>query len=304
MMKGTELEKIEIQPYEHVDFDQEWLHIIQRLPNPSSQKKEVILQRGHRCPFDYAFTIPGAKLHIIGSKENCSVDELVQAINEKTLAIGFMARYEDNGLSLTEVISIAKEKSIPVIVDAASEIPPVNNLTKYITEGADLVIISGGKHLCGPNDTGILCGRKDLIKLAKLQSAPYRGIGRGMKVDRTQIIGLISAIKQYLRTDEKELYNKWKLKADFIYKNLYLPTWLDKKIVYNEKRKRVFVHLITNENLYNTINEMVLGLRKGEPSIWVTKKYKNAIEIDTSNLKDEEEKTLVDQINNITRILS
>ena len=293
MMKGSGLEEFSIRPVERLSLDKEWLHITQRLPDTSWLKNEVIIQRGHNNPFDHAYKVPGSKLVIIGNENTCSENELEAAINNMTTAITFAPRYEAKGLPLEKVIEIASKHEVPVIIDAASELPPRANLKKFISMGADLVLFSGGKHISGPNDTGILCGKKDLIKLAKLQAAPYRGIGRGMKVDRTQIVGLLVALKLWSCKNEEEEFDKWRTKAHWISDKIKGTSGVLKTEVYaEERRKRVFSHITLKEDIASA-SEVVLSLRRGDPSIWVSYKGDSKIEIDTSNLKDEEEKIVV-----------
>jgi L-seryl-tRNA(Ser) seleniumtransferase len=107
-----------------------------------------------------------------------------------------------------------------VIVDAASELPPKINLKRYITKGADLVVFSGGKFIAGPNNTGFLAGKSDLVKLAHLQAYPFHGIGRGSKMCRENIVGLVTALKIYLELDEGPLFKEWEDKARWIAEQL------------------------------------------------------------------------------------
>ncbi len=104
-------------------------------------------------------------------------------------------------LPLPQVVAAARKHGIPVVVDAASEVPPVENLRRFVASGADLVVFSGGKAIGAPNDTGFVCGRRDLVEACALQSSPNMGIGRPMKVSKEQIVGLITALEEYVRRD-------------------------------------------------------------------------------------------------------
>ena len=115
-----------------------------------------------------------------------------------------------------EIIKIGNRKGVPVMIDMASDLPPVANLTRFIKAGADLVVISGGKSIRGPNSTGILAGRKDLIAAARLHNAPKNGIGRGMKVGKEEIIGLVVALERYIKLDENEMIAGWNSKAQWL----------------------------------------------------------------------------------------
>ena len=159
------------------------------------------------------------------------------------------------------------------------------------------MIYSGGKHISGPNDTGILCGRSDLIKLATLQASPYRGTGRGMKVDRSQIIGLLTALRIWLDKDEKAEYKVLMDKVHWMTDALNgLSGILKSESNIQPLRNRCFT-LLTLEP--RTASKLVFSLRKRNPSIWVGLIGLNSIEIDPSNLKHGEEKIVISAIKEI-----
>ena len=119
-----------------------------------------------------------------------------------------------------EIVSIGKKAGLPVLIDAASELPPESVLTRYTTMGADLVVVSGGKGLEGPQSTGILAGRKDLIEAASLNHSPNTAIGRGMKVGKEEIVGVITALNRYLRLDHEVVQESWNKKARYLAEQL------------------------------------------------------------------------------------
>lgn len=305
LMKGSRLEEFDMHPFERINLDHDWIEIIHKLPNALLTRNEIVVQKMHRHDFDNAYQIAGAKLIEVGNDKGCSAKELEQALNDKTVAIAFTPRVENTpskagkNVPLAKVVEIAHQYHIPVIADAASELPPRANLRKYIAEGADLVIYSGGKQISGPNSTGMLCGKRDLIKLATLQSAPYRGIGRGMKVDRTAIIGLITALKIWLEKDEKEEFYHWVEKARWITSELQgTPGVLKTETISYEARKRVFTYLTLEQE---TAKRLVFDLANGNPSIWVEFIKPNQIEIDPSNLQSKEEKIVVQKMKSILK---
>ena len=122
-------------------------------------------------------------------------EQFVNAVNENTAMIAVLARLAYETADQPEVmqphefLEIGRRTGVPVLIDAASEIPPSSSLTRWIDAGADLVVISGGKGIRGPQSTGILAGRRDLIEAATLQASPNAHIGRGMKVGKEEIIG-------------------------------------------------------------------------------------------------------------------
>lgn len=119
-------------------------------------------------------------------------------------------------MSLEECIAISKATRVPLLVDAAAELPPPENLSFYTKQGADLVAFSGGKGLRGPQNAGILLGRKDLIEMAMLYQSPYMGLGRDLKVSKETMIGMLAAIERYLKVDHEAEWNFWKSQVDLI----------------------------------------------------------------------------------------
>ncbi len=299
IMRGSGLEGFDVQPVERLNLDGDWRDLMQRLPEASWTRHEFIIQKAHRNAYDHAYNVAGGKLVVVGTSESCSPEELEAAINERTAAIAFTARTEDVGVPLRRVVEIAGRHGVPVVVDAAAELPPRYNLRKYIAEGADLVVYSGGKHIAGPNDTGILCGRRDLIKLATLQAAPYRGIGRGMKVDRTQIVGFITALRLWLDKDEEAEFEGWREKARWIAEALKDAHRVSGSEVVVDGRMRYVHAQITIEEDDLTAADVVFNLRKGNPSIWVNHLASNKIGIDTSLIRDGEEKVVVSTLKKV-----
>ncbi len=177
---------------------------MRRLPDTTGMKNEIIIHNIHRFPYDQCYTSVGAKLVGVGDFLRCLPWEMEIAINENTAAVAylvapFVAPY---AMPLPEVVEIAHAHSLPVIVDAATMVPPRENLTRYIDDGADMVIFSGGKAIRGPQGTGILTGRKDLIDAARANGSPNQFFGRGLKVAKEEIVGLVQALNTFVTEDE------------------------------------------------------------------------------------------------------
>lgn len=295
ILKDSELENFEIEPIERVTYDQEWRSIIQKLPDSSGMHNQFIMQKTHRNAYDHAFKIAGGKIVEVGTNNGCNIQELEKAINEKTAGIiyAFHESLDDFGIPLKDVVEVGHKHDIPIIVDAAMEVPPKSNLKRFIAEGVDLVVYSGGKHIRGPSDSGFLCGKKKLIKLATLQSSPYRGIGRGMKIDRTQIIGLLTALRILLSVDEEAEYDRCMSIANIINDQIKKSTRvLKSEIIGNRPRKRILVKVTIEENNLPA-DEVVFRLRKQNPSIWLNYVGSNKVSIDPYLLKDGEEKIVI-----------
>jgi L-seryl-tRNA(Ser) seleniumtransferase len=160
--------------------------------------------------------------------------ELLEKIDENTAMIPILAAVEEqrpfgppvprkralppepDTLMPDELIAIGKKAGVPVLVDMASDLPPARNLTRWIEAGADLVVVSGGKGLRGPQSTGILAGRKDLVEAAALNASPHTGIGRGMKVGKEETVALVVALERYLKVDHEQEIAGWGEKARWL----------------------------------------------------------------------------------------
>ena len=182
---------------------------IWQLPDTTGLKHEVIMVGG-RSAFDSAIRLTGAKLVLTYSPE-----ELANAINDKTA----MIYTTDLGEKLARELAISKEHKIPMLLDDAAGIPPADNAKLYARMGLDLYCFSGGKGLCGPQCSGLLLGRKDLIEAALLNCSPREGaVCRPMKVGKEEIIGCLTALETWLKLDEKKLYAEWNGRIDRIRK--------------------------------------------------------------------------------------
>jgi L-seryl-tRNA(Ser) seleniumtransferase len=306
IMRGTSLEKIDIQygtenyPYEH----HEWQETMWQLPDTKNLKNEFVTQKSHRNPYINNFTIPGGKIVWVGEKDGCTDEQVEGALTERTAAIVHLYRYDEKGAPLEDIIPITKRNNIPVIVDDASGCPPRSKLRKFTEMGVDLTCISGGKAIKGPNNTGLLFGKNELIKLARLQYSPHRGIGRPCKVDRTTIIGLLKALTLYIDQDEEWEFIIWDGKVERIISGLEGAPNI-KKIERFIDHASPNVRIVIDENsLGKTAKEVRRELIRGEPRIlcgppdWDTKEE---ISLCVRELNDYEEKTVISKI---TEILS
>jgi uncharacterized pyridoxal phosphate-dependent enzyme len=170
---------------------------LRRLPDTAGMKNEIVQQKTHRGGYEQQMLLVGAKIVWIETRE-----ELDRAINDRTAMLFFYNEMEPEGkIDRHEWIRVGKERGVPTFNDAASDTPPAERLSQYVREGFDLVAFSGGKALRGPQCSGLLMGRKDLIEAAVPAMSPYAGIGRGMKVGKEEMVGLLAAIERYLKVD-------------------------------------------------------------------------------------------------------
>ncbi|MEP6738604.1 MAG: aminotransferase class V-fold PLP-dependent enzyme [Chryseolinea sp.] len=174
----------------------------------TDMKSEVIIQKSHANGYHQALTHTGVKIITI---EN--VDELRKAVNDKTACLWFLNREAGVGqIKHDEWLKLAKEFGVPTMIDIAADVPPVENLWKYNDMGFDLVCISGGKAMAGPQSAGILMGKKDLVAAARLSAPPRSGIARGHKVNKEEIIGMYAALDRYVKLDHNKEWKEWEHK--------------------------------------------------------------------------------------------
>lgn len=190
---------------------------ISQLPDLRGLRNEVLIQKSHRNGYDHAVRQVGTTVVEFGMIKETHAWEMRAAITERTAAVVYFLEFENyRNLPLTDVITIAKEAEIPVIVDAAAELPPVENLSRFFHMGADLTVFSGGKHIGGPQSSGLIVGRRELIDSCKLNANPHYSIGRAMKVGKEEIAGLVTALERYLKKDFAAEERMWEDMVAFI----------------------------------------------------------------------------------------
>lgn len=177
-----------------------------QLPQCKDIKNEIIVFHcQHNC-YDKSIESTGAKIIKIGDSDETLEYQLEGAIGDKTAAIFYFpsALYTRGSMSIEKTIEIAHRHGVPVVVDAAAQLPPIENLWKYTDMGADMVIFSGGKTLSGPQASGLIVGKKEYIEDCIRFGAPMHGICRSSKVSREGMVGLTVAIENYVQMDHKE----------------------------------------------------------------------------------------------------
>lgn len=180
---------------------------IAQLPDLRGCRDEVIIHTAQRIPYDLAVRQTGARLVPVGNVIQTFPWELEAAIGPRTAAILYIAgtHLARGALPLAEVVAIAQGRGVPVIVDAAAQLPPPENLWRFTRElGADLVIFSGGKDLAGPQASGLILGRAELIAACAAHAAPHQRLGRPMKVGKEEMVGLLAAVELYVKQDHHQ----------------------------------------------------------------------------------------------------
>ena len=186
---------------------------IQQLPDLTGLKSEVIIQKAHRNPFDHQLRATGIKLVVIETR-----DEFHNAVSPKTAMMHFTNFANAAGeIKVEEWLKLAKQYSLPTMIDAAADTPPVSHLWDYANMGYDMITFSGGKAMRGPQCAGLLLGRKEMVHNALLNNSPYEDtLGRGQKVGKEEIVGMIKALELYLAEDHDALTKEWWARLDKI----------------------------------------------------------------------------------------
>src|SRR5262249_11121553 len=167
------------------------------LPNLDGMKSEVIIQKAHRFGYDHAVRSCGVKLIEVET-----ADELERAVSEKTAMMLFYNNNNKVGqIQDEQFVALGKKHKVPTMNDCAADVPPVENLWKFTKMGFDLVTFSGGKGIRGPQSAGMLLGRKDLVAAARLNAPPNASIGRGMKVNKEEMLGMLIAVETFVKKD-------------------------------------------------------------------------------------------------------
>lgn len=273
---------------------------VSRLPNLEGMKSEVITQKSHNHAYVHALTNTGVKIIEIET-----VEELENAINEKTAMMWFLNYAAPNGkISDKEWAALGKKHNIPTMIDMAADLPPVENLWKFHDMGFDLVCVSGGKGLRGPQSAGILMGKKDLIAAARLNAPPHGGnIGRGMKVNKEEILGMYVALEKFLSIDHKKEWKMWEDriavienaagKVDGVITKVTVPPIANVTPTLNISWDSGKIKL--------TRDVFMEKLRNGDPSIAVVSGGEDSINITVWMLKSGQEKIVAKRVQEILR---
>ena len=272
-----------------------------RLPDTDGVADEIIMPRTHRTGYDHAFRTAGATIVDIGTNDpylgtgsrDVEPWEYRTAISDDTAAIGHV--YKSYGSPrLAAVCEIAHQHDLPVIVDAAAEVPPVDNLSWFTEQGADLVVFSGGKGIRGPQTTGILAGREDLVESVafqhldmhaadelwdpptdlfdgdKIDGVPRQGVGRPLKVGKEEIVGLLRALECFVEEDHDKRVSEWTSRASRIAAELDEFEFLSTEVHDGQKSVAPEVAVSVDEETAPLSTQELVGALRGEnPRVFV-----------------------------------
>ncbi len=227
-------------------------------------KNEVIVQKSHRYEYDHAMRNCGIKVIEVETME-----QYENAFTEKTVMTNFFNAVEAP-ISREDWIRIAHRHGVPCFNDAAADVPPISNLWNYTEMGFDLVAFSGGKGMRGPQCTGLLLGRKDLIESARLNNSPNsNAIGRGLKVAKEEIVGMVAAVDWFLTQDDAAMENEFRKRADRIAEQLKRIPTVETKVFIPPVANHVPHLLVTYDasRIKTTGREVMQKMREGKPRI-------------------------------------
>jgi len=239
---------------------------VPQLPDTTGLKNEVILQKAHNIGYSQALTNVGAKLVRVKTAK-----ELEKAINKNTAMLWFLNANTDEGkIKWEEFVALGKKHGIPSFIDCAADVPPVENLFKFTKMGFDLVAFSGGKGIRGPQSAGLLLGKRKYIEAARLHTPP-RGttIGRGMKVNKEEVLGMLVALETYLQKDHGAEWKLWEDQIKLISDSAQSVKGVETEIHVPPHANHVpSLRIKWDKNLVNiTAEEARKKLKEGHPSI-------------------------------------
>lgn len=294
-----------------------------RLPDTTGMANEVLMAQHQISGYDHSIKAAGAKIIDVGIPNDttppgevhvATIYDFESAITEHTVAIAYACRLGSNP-PLEQIIAVGKKYNIPVILDAALQVPPVENLHKFIDMGADLVAFSGGKGIKGPQASGILCGRRDLITAAvlqnldmagdtfdkwnpppslipkeKLRGKPQHGVGRGMKITKEAIIGLLVALQNLSEEKFVKKAEQLRLLLEGIAARLHGVAGVEVRMTEDFPRAYPVLEIKLDESkIGRSATEVAQRLKDGDPPIYTRERYlhKGLLIIHSINLHKE-----------------
>ncbi|MDO1444959.1 PLP-dependent transferase [Rhodocytophaga aerolata] len=263
----------------------------------TGMKSQVIVQKAHNTGYVHAITNTGVMVVEIETLE-----EAEKAINERTAMLWFLNYAAPQGkITHEEWVALGKKHTIPTMIDIAADVPPVENLWKFNDMGFDLVCISGGKAMRGPQSAGLLMGKKDLIAAARLNGPPRGGnIGRGMKVNKEEILGMYVALERYINQDHAKEWKEWETRIAHIDTAVKKVTGVQTEtfvppIANHTPALRISWH---RDQIKLSPQDLQEKLRKGNPSIEVVggEKGTQSISLTVFMLKPGQEKIVAKRL--------
>lgn len=306
-----------------------------RLPDTTGLRNEIIVQRAHLTAYTHALRLAGAELVEVGylgfpGQGITWPWQVEAAITERTAALTWAVGGAQGIVSLEDMVAIGRKHGLPVIVDAAASLPPAENLRHFISVGADLVSFSGGKAIGGPQASGILVGRADLIESVALQhqdmdvypetwtfrdryltnerlpGPPHHGLGRPMKVGKEEIAGLVVALRRFLARDHAAERRDQEQRLSTIVESLAGIPGVDAALLDDRHAPRPYPTLIVRideTRVEQTVEQIVNDLADGEPPVCVSQNFlhERSLGIVATTLKPGDEEVIANRLQQVLR---
>jgi L-seryl-tRNA(Ser) seleniumtransferase len=276
----------------------------ERLPLPDGPKYDVLIHKCQRFVYDHAIRQVGVNLVEFGMGRSSQPWELEAAYSDRTIAVLYLAGMvnERGAIPLEDVIKSAHARGIPVVVDAAAQIPPIGNLWRFTRDmGADIAIFSGGKGLRGPQPTGLVLGKQSIIDGIYVNASPVQNIGRPMKVGKEELAGILTAVEWYLSLDEPALLKRYEDVVQYFISELSgIPGVIASRDFPSEAGQphaRALVRLDAAALGFGR-DHVVRALREGEPSIAVAA-ASEGIFLNPQTLEEGEEQVVAKRLREV-----
>ena len=262
-----------------------------QLPNTDGMPDEVIMHRRGRWSEDVTIRPTGVTIREIDGNSRQEIEkELQRAISSRTAAIFMVSFGRTARIPLDLAVDVGRRHEIPVVVDAAYDVPPKENLWYFTQEmGVDLAIFSGGKGLCGPSSTGIVVGKDDLVKACELNNRTQNGIGLGCKVGKEELAGIYVAVRDLIRRDEERVEKKYRSRIAKLRRQLSIVPFLQFETVEHGRWGDDFgLRVVFPEDKTDTLIKAVKACREQNPPIEIST-GEHCIYICVSTLKSDDE---------------
>ena len=281
------------------DFDK-----MARLPDTTGMKNEVIIQKCQRYSYDRATTIVGTRLVEVGDEKGATAEQLETAIGPRTATVLYVAHLENRpgALSFDETLRVAHARGVPVLTDAAGQVYPLERMRSYTKRGADLVAF-GAKYIGSVHSSGILCGRKELVDAAVPQGfigfetvAERKSFGRPLKLDRQEIVGVITAVQEWFSIDHEQRVAELERRLGSLQRALASAPGLSFEVLRREGNAPRLLRIeLDPARARRDVPSVVAGLRAGNPMILVNADA-TAILVNPSTVRPDDDEVVAGRL--------
>lgn len=273
---------------------------IRSLPHTEGWKDEFVISLVDSHTYIHqGIEVCGGKLVRVGSQTEVTTEDILGGIGEQTAAVvHFLGKQTKE--QLREVVAGAEKRGVPVMVDAAAQLPPRSNLTEIVGMGASLVVFSGGKGLSGPQNSGLVLGKKAFVDAARLNSSPYSAVGRSMKVGKEEVLGLVAAVDRFLNGSDAADRQVWEQRVNCVVQALEGIPGVRARVLGEGQQAspdfapRAYVDLEEK----GRAGEVIRAMREGEPSV-VVRRSSDGIAVDPMTLMPGEEEIVARRLKEV-----